>query len=140
MMPSPIKPIFSICLPSELYSPPLLPVISLIGICKPYAAGYLRLRQFRSHPSLDRAGLRLVFRADPAGIADAVQMPVEEGIVDLARARLVAAGIVRKLDMRDAAEVLLDRPGEIPLHDLHVVDVVLQIEIVRADRFMIASA
>ena len=62
-----------------------------------------------------------------------VDMLVEVGIVDLARPRLVAAGIVRYLDMRDAAEVGLDGTGEIPLHDLHVVDVVLQPEIVRAD-------
>ncbi len=68
-------------------------------------------------------------------IADPVEMSVEEGIVDLARPRLVSSGIVRKLDMRDAVEVRLDGTGEIPLHDLHVVDVILQIQIVRADLF-----
>ena len=59
-------------------------------------------------------------------------MLVEERIVDLARPRLVPAGIVGDLDVRDAVEVCLDGPGEIPLHDLHVVDIVLKIEVVRA--------
>ena len=57
----------------------------------------------------------------------------QERIVDFAGARLVAAGIVGELDMRDPRQVLLHRAGEIALHDLHVIDVVLQEEIVRAD-------
>ena len=92
------------------------------GLPLPALAGKLREPP---EPGLG-AGLRLVLGADPAGVADAVEVLVEEGIVDLARPRLVAAGIVRELDMRDAAEVGLDGAGEIPLHDLHVVDVVLQ--------------
>ena len=76
---------------------------------------------------------RLVFAADPAGIADLVEMLEQEGIVDLAGARLVAAGIVGELDMRDARQIGLHGAGEIALHDLHVIDVVLHEEIVRAD-------
>ena len=59
-------------------------------------------------------------------------MVVEERIVDLARPRLVPAGIVGDLDMRDAVEIRLDGAGEIPLHDLHVVDIVLEVEVFRA--------
>ena len=57
----------------------------------------------------------------------------QEAVVDLARAGLVAARIVRDLDVGDASSARLDGRRQVALHDLHVVDVVLQIEIVRAD-------
>ena len=113
------------------------PMVSMIFFPQAYrasrrcAAGFVHLLE-PPEPRLG-AGLRLVLRADPALVADAVEVLVEERIVDLARPRLVTAGIVRKLDMRDAAEVCLDGTGEIPLHDLHVVDIVLKIEVFRAD-------
>src|SRR5688572_5517762 len=76
---------------------------------------------------------RLVLAADPAGVADAVEMLEQEGIVDLAGAGLVPAGIVGKLQMRDAREVFLDGARKIAFHDLHVIDVVLKEEVVGAD-------
>src|SRR3569623_3365270 len=57
--------------------------------------------------AFQRRGARLVFAADPAAIADRVEMAEQEGIVDLAGAGLVAAGIVRELDVGDAVEMLL---------------------------------
>jgi len=57
----------------------------------------------------------------------------EERVVDFAAARLVAAGVVGELEMPNQVEVLLDRAGEVALHDLHVVDVVLQTEVGGAD-------
>ena len=59
--------------------------------------------------TFDRVGPRLVFASDPAAIADRIEVPEQEGIVDLAGAGLVAAGIVRKLDMTDPPEMLLQR-------------------------------
>ena len=44
---------------------------------------------------------RLMFTPDPAAITNSVEMPEQEGIVDLACAGLVAAGIVGELNMRD---------------------------------------
>ena len=43
------------------------------------------------------------------------------------------AGIVGKLDMRDAGKVRLDGARQVPLHDLHVVDIVLDIEVFGTD-------
>src|SRR3954471_15873331 len=112
MMPSPMNPMVSM---------PTLPLNrALLGLPQPAE-------------TLGRAGRRPVFGADPAVIAETVEMAEQERIVDLARARLVPAGIVGHLQAGDAAEVGLDRTGEIPLHDLHVVDVVLQIEVARPD-------
>src|ERR1700709_34187 len=68
--------------------------------------------------AVDGGGLRLVFAADPAAISDGVEMPEQEGIVDLSRARFVATGIVGQLDMRDAAEMLLQRSRDVALHHL----------------------
>src|SRR5690242_5070343 len=46
----------------------------------------------------------------------------------------MAAGIVGELDVPDAIELLLDRADEIALHDLGVVEVVLQPEVLRSSR------
>ena len=75
---------------------------------------------------------RLVFAPDPATITNSVEMPEQEGIVDLARAGLVAAGVVGELDVRDAGQVLLQASRNVALHYLHVVDVVLHEQIARA--------
>src|SRR5215203_4069337 len=79
--------------------------------------------------ALDRRRPRLVFAPDPAAITNSVEMAEQEGIVDLAGTRLVAAGIIGKLDMGDAGQVLLHGARNIALHDLHVVDVVLHEQI-----------
>ena len=47
---------------------------------------------------------------------------------------LVAAGIVGELDVADAVELGLDGAGEIALHHLRMVDVVLELDIVGAGR------
>src|SRR5918995_5075281 len=75
---------------------------------------------------------RLVLAADPAVVADPVEVAEQERVVDFARTRLVSARIVGKLDMGDPRQVLLDRAGEIAFHDLHVIDVVLDEDFVRA--------
>ena len=99
-----------------------------------YAAALAAFAICLNHPSpASVPAFGLYSAPTQPGVSDAVEMLVEEGIVDLARPRFVTTGIVRKLDMRDAAEVLLDGTGEIPLHDLHVVDIVLEVEVVRPD-------
>src|SRR5262245_18385074 len=82
---------------------------------------------------VDYPGARLVFTSHPATIADRIEMTKQERIVDLAGARLVAAGIVGELDMGDARQMLLQGARDFAFHDLHVVDVVLDEDIVRAD-------
>src|SRR5260370_23925694 len=77
----------------------------------------------------ERARLRLVLAADPAAVAHGVEPVEDERVVDLAGARLVAAGSVGDLDVRDAREVALDGGDEISLHHLHMVDVVLKIDV-----------
>src|ERR1700730_12123331 len=77
--------------------------------------------------------LRLVFAADPAAISDPVEMSKQEGIVDLPGAGLVAAGIVGQLHMGNAAKAVLQRWRDITLHHLHVIDVILNEQIVRSD-------
>src|SRR5438477_9803840 len=83
--------------------------------------------------TIDGRRLRLVFAPDPAAISDRVEMPEQEGIVDLAGAGLVAAGIVGQLYMGDATKMLLQAARDVALHHLHVVNVVLDKEIVRPD-------
>ena len=78
-------------------------------------------------------GPRLVLTANPAAIADLVEMSKQERIIDFASARLVAAGIVGELDMRNTREMLLHRSRYIALHYLHVVDIVLNKQIIRSD-------
>ena len=99
----------------------------------------IRCRASRRVPaeSLSGGGARLVFAADPAAIADRVEMPEEEGIIDLAGAGFVAAGIVGELDMGDARRVLLQVSRDVALHQLHVVDIVLDEEIARPTSSMI---
>src|SRR4029078_1524069 len=75
---------------------------------------------------------RLVFAPDPATITNSVEMTEQEGVVDLAGPRLVAAGVVGELDMGDVGQVLLQASGNITFHYLHVVDVVLHEQIARA--------
>src|SRR5688572_8673237 len=94
----------------------------------------LQPRLHPAEPALG-GGLRLVLAADPAFVSDAVDVPEEKIVVDLARSRLVTPRVVGELHVRDLREVLFDRPREIAFHDLHVVDVVLQEEIVRPDLF-----
>src|SRR6266403_295211 len=77
--------------------------------------------------------LRLVFAADPAAISDLVKMSKKEGIVDLSCAGFVASGIVGQLHVSDTSKMLSQRWRDIALHHLHVVDVILNEEIIRSD-------
>ena len=74
-----------------------------------------------------------LYSGNPGAVADLVEMSKQEGIIDFASARLVAAGIVGKLDMRNTREMLLHRSRYIALHYLHVVDIVLNKQIIRLD-------
>src|SRR5690606_21597447 len=76
---------------------------------------------------------RLVLAADPAVESGFVDELEHEGVVDLARARLVAARVVGQLNVGDAALVLLEGVGQFAFHALGVVDVVLDEQVVRAD-------
>ena len=67
-------------------------------------------------------------------VADAVEMREEKVEVDLAAARLVAAGVVGDLDVADALDVRFQRARQITGDDLCVVDVVLQFHIAAVDR------
>src|SRR3954451_22727214 len=117
MMPSPTKPTFM----------RFLPRVALLRA----GSGDAVILQ----PAEARLGavLRLVLAADPALVADPVDVAEEELVVDLAGAGLVAAGRVGELHVGDAREVRLDRRGEVTLHDLHVVDVVLEGDVFARD-------
>src|SRR5215218_8371578 len=78
-------------------------------------------------------GRGLVLAADPAGVALPVERGEDEGVVDLARAGLVAPGVVGDLDVGDPVLQPPEGVDEIALHDLRVVEVVLEVEVVRAD-------
>src|SRR6266436_4972944 len=73
--------------------------------------------------------LRSVFAADPARIAEFVEKIEEERIVDLPDIGLVTAGIAGDLHMRIVAGERPDAMGEIALHDLHMVEIELQLEV-----------
>ena len=65
---------------------------------------------------------RFVFAADRTGVADAVEVREQERVVDLARARLIAARVVCQLDVGDAREVLAHRRREFAFHALAIID------------------
>src|SRR5258707_1241729 len=83
---------------------------------------------------------RISFASDPALVAELVEQVVEEGIIDLADIRLVAAGIAGDLDVADARHQALGALGEIALHDLAVIEVELQPRIVAGDAVEDADA
>ena len=62
-------------------------------------------------------------------------MREQKSAVDLARARLVPAGVVGDLKVRDAPDVLSDVDRQIPFHHLRVIDVELQPQIGGGDLF-----
>src|SRR6478752_2153864 len=81
---------------------------------------------FRVPPkAFDSGFLWLVFAPDPAAISNLIKISKQEGIVDLAGPRFVAARIIGQLNMCDTSEVLLQRWCNITFHHLHVVDVIL---------------
>ena len=66
-------------------------------------------------------------------VADVVDRPQHERIVDLARRRLVAAGMVGKLVIADQIVILPNVAGQVALADLLVVDVEEHLDVGRAD-------
>ena len=74
-----------------------------------------------------------VFAADPPFVPHIVDGGEDIRVVDLACAGLVTPRRIGYLDVTDAAQILLHRGGQVSLHDLHVVHVVLQPQIVGAN-------
>src|ERR1700756_2241564 len=112
MMPSPMKPILGEAM------------VMMMGVV---GEGGGSLGQAADPVQADLRGDRgLVFAADPAGIAEAVEVAEQEREVDLAGARFVAARVVGDLHVADALDVPAQRLGQLALGSLRVVDVVLQ--------------
>src|ERR1700732_3290207 len=76
-----------------------------------------------------RLRLGTIFAADPARVAEFVEQIEQEGMVDLADIRLVAARVAGDLHMRVVAGERADAVREIAFHDLHMVEVELELEI-----------
>src|SRR5712692_11362458 len=87
----------------------------------------------RPAEAFDRAGGGAVFAADPAVITQLVEQIEEIGVVDLAAVGLVAVGHAGDLDMGVAPGEAAQMDGEITLHDLAVIEVELQFDVVAAD-------
>src|SRR5215831_843297 len=115
MMPRPMKPMFK-----ELLMESSCSLQSKREALAPAKAGF-------------GVGERLVFAADPAFVADLVEVSEQERPVDLAGARFVAPRIVGELDMSDTRQVFLRSVGEFAFHALRVIDVVLDEGVVGAD-------
>src|SRR5207245_6191966 len=81
----------------------------------------------------DRVDLRPVLAADPAGKARLVEQVEQIGVMDLADIGLVPSRIAGDLDMRVVAGERADLGGEVTLHDLHMVEVELELQIGPAD-------
>src|SRR5690606_13948586 len=76
---------------------------------------------------------RLVFTADPTGIATPLEFLENEPVVDFASARLIASGIIGNLHMRDPILEAPEIRNQMSLHDLHVIKIILNVEIVRTN-------
>ena len=100
-----------------------------VRVKRPYMLSRYGLAQ-SSPASVVSAGL--YSQPDPALVAGTVYEIEQERVVYLARARLVAARRVGDLEMLDHVQVALDRRSEVSLHDLHVVHVVLEAEVIGA--------
>src|SRR6266550_1949879 len=139
MMPRPMKPTFAISIPSlAKCHPEAKPRDPLLSRAKSRSFICVRmhpLNSVRGAPaeSVDGRALRLVLASDPTGVIDRVQEAEQESIIGLAGARFVASGVVGDLHMRDLRQMRLDRVREFALHSLHMIDVVLQKKIGRAD-------
>ena len=89
------------------------------------------------HDRLDGSrgvGLREQLVADAAGIAALLQMCEHLRVVDLARARLVAARCVSHMDMAEGIAVVGDRVADAALVDLHMIYIIQQLETRAADQ------
>ena len=89
------------------------------------------------HDRLDGSrgvGLREQLVADAAGIAALLQMCEHLRVVDLARARLVAARCVSHMDMAEGITVVGDGVADAALVDLHMIYIIQQLETRAADQ------
>src|SRR3954470_17965088 len=78
-------------------------------------------------------GFRLVFAADPSGVAFTVERFEQEGVVDLTGAGFVATGVVRNLDVRDPVLQAAVGRQQFSIHALLVVEIELKKGVRRAD-------
>ena len=74
-----------------------------------------------------------VFQAEDALVAEPLDLPEEEGIVDFALEQLVAAGHAGAVEVADHVQVPLDVLQQIALHDLHVVAIEEQLQPIGAE-------
>src|SRR5437762_105491 len=88
---------------------------------------------FRPAEAGEGVALWPVLAADPALVADFVEQIEQIGVVDLADIGLVASRIAGDLDVRVMAGERAHLGREIALHDLHVIEVELQLEVGPAD-------
>ena len=89
------------------------------------------------HDRLDGSrdvGLREQLVADAAGIAAFLQMCEHLRVVDLARARLMAARCVSHMDMTEGVAVVRNRVADAALVDLHMIYIIQQLEARAADQ------
>src|SRR5258706_7497920 len=141
MMSRPINPMliiwgsFLICRNEELYL--LLTARDAKDASLVYRLAFLRLAlpQVRLRPAQSVLSFRgrLVFAADPALIADFIDVAEQKAVIDFAGPRLVTARRIGELHMRDQLQMLFDGRRKIAFHDLHVVNVVLHEQVVGAD-------
>src|SRR3712207_5151641 len=122
MIPSPTKPTFSA----------ILSLLLKLEISDAHLAA--------AHPFgdpreavLGSVGGGVVLQAHVPVVADLLERAEDKSVVDLARPRLPAAGRVRHLYVPDGARVLAQVRHQVPLHPLHVVEVVLDLDVLAAD-------
>ena len=80
-----------------------------------------------------RRGCGLVLAADPAAVADAIEVCEQERFAELAGARSVSVRVVGGLDVADVREVLLQGRRQFAFHALRVEHVVLREGVVGTD-------
>src|SRR5437879_5984556 len=98
MVPRPIKPIS---------------IIAIFPCLFPWSC----IERQRCVPTeaIDGRRPRFILASDPAAIANRIEMPEQEGKVDLAGAGFIAAGIVGELDMGDPRQMLLQASRDVAL-------------------------
>src|SRR5215210_1795228 len=123
MMPSPIKPTFS-----AIASSPSLEFQVFDGdVPRAQCSGKPR------EALLGGSGRRVVFQADVALVAELFEPGEDVRVADLAGPRLPSFGRVGDLDVPDHAYVPFERRDEVPLHTLHVVEIVLYLYVLAPD-------
>src|SRR5581483_3115189 len=103
-----------------------------ISASSPWTSSLERRLRFRHHTIRPRpaetilgACARPVFAGDPIGPAEPVERLEDLRMMDFALVRLVARRHRSDLDVTDQRLVLLEAADQMPLHDLHVIEVEL---------------